>query len=66
MKTRNVEKEKKELAEELGISEEKVAELLEDNTADGIRKMFSALEENLDKLEPPHSTPTIPPNTQPP
>lgn len=43
------EKEKKELAEELGISEDKVAELLESNTADGIRKMFSALEENLDK-----------------
>lgn len=40
-------KEVKELAEELCISEEKVSELLEDNDADGIRKMYSALEESL-------------------
>jgi len=43
------EKEKKELAGELGISEEKVAELLENNSADGIRKMYSALSENMDR-----------------
>ena len=45
------EKEKKELAEELNISEEKVAELLETNDAEAIRKMFTALEENLDKAK---------------
>ena len=43
------EKEAKELAEELGISEEKVKELLENHDAEGIRKMYQALEENLDK-----------------
>lgn len=45
------EKEKKELAEELNISEEKVEELLKTNTAEDIRSMFSALEENLDKAK---------------
>lgn len=45
------EKEKEELAEELNISEEKVAVLLETNDAEAIREMFFALEENLDKVK---------------
>lgn len=40
-------KEAKELAEELGISEEKVKELLDEHTVEQVKKMYSAIKENM-------------------